>query len=66
MRHFFSDYQSIYAEYEILNRHAKKLLNIDAQADPVRFEERLNLLLTGSDEFYSRRVLEEIMDPNSI
>ena len=38
MLHFFSDYQDLTRRFKRMNRQVKKLLNIDRQADPHRFE----------------------------
>jgi hypothetical protein len=63
MQHFFSDYQIIYREFNALNRHAQALLQTDRGQDPARFQELLQVLLSGTDKFDDGAILDEIIRP---
>ena len=61
MRHFFSDYQVLYREFTLLNRNAGALLKIDWDSDPARFQEQLDLLLTGKMDSAEKEIITALV-----
>ena len=48
MRHFFSDYQHIYREFNDLNRRVVALLEMDRERFPARFERQAEQLVANA------------------
>ena len=63
MQHFFSDYQNIYRQFTALNQHARALLQTDPDKSPTRFQELLQVLVSGTDNFSNGSILDEILTP---
>ena len=49
MRHFFSDYQHIAREFNLLNQEMDRLLKIDKESQPHLFRHTIEEILQGSD-----------------
>ena len=60
MKHFFSDYQTIYRQFKQMRRNAKELLSVDRQVYPARYRELIDSLYTGRDPSQNQKVLEVI------
>lgn len=62
MRHFFSDYQTVYRDFLYLNRQVRELMQIDQQHYPEKFRERLDNLMAGNNDEGSELILKAILN----
>jgi hypothetical protein len=61
MQHFFSDYQRIFRQFNVLNRQARTILTINREKYPQEYQEHLKALLSDNHEFNNESIFKEIL-----
>jgi hypothetical protein len=62
MQHFFSDYQHIFRQFNVLNRKVRAILAIDQDRYPEEYQAHLKSLLSDNHDFNDESILKKIIE----